>query len=660
MKTQVNKHSHGSGGLKPLSLVLADAFQEDPVISAADHGLHIDRCSVFSLKQYWKSDNQPDDEIRIIMKPNEIEQWLSSNIINLLNISTMRRFIILLVLGTMCQFVAAQSWNALYGGNQRNNYSPHYGLKEVQTPLWTVNNAAETGWGGNIYTFGDRFVTTRWDFYGENNSVVECRSLHTGQLLWVFPDYASDNQMQVIAFNEDAVYVYDYVCDGLSYYALDPSNGEVKWTVPGFAFGMLDSPIFDCERNLVINCTMEEPCVLRSVDKHTGATRWVIYDYVWVYPYGLKAAYGNTLYMITGTGNETKRLAAYDLSTGFKLYESDPIPGRVSQNAHHFIGHDGTIYIFREDDDLYAITDTGSGFAVKWQHTPSQMSLARYPAIDADGHLLYIDSGYVVRINHHNGQVMSQSSVGGLHLRSALIATRDSMVILSDEVNQYMALSHDLQTVIWSYDSLSQIIYSHPSLSFNGTMIMSGKGTKIVAFRNSQPHPPVADFYASRYKILTGESVQFTDFSSYHPTTWEWYFEGGVPAASNSQNPTVTYNQTGIFRVELVVTNHLGSDTVVRYCYIEVAETMSAQSMNNDLSEQVLLYPNPVKDHLVIEGNDLTLGQRVRVTNLLGMQVLETVVDQFPYRMDFSRLPTATYILTLEQFPGKAWRIVKN
>jgi PKD repeat protein len=43
--------------------------------------------------------------------------------------------------------------------------------------------------------------------------------------------------------------------------------------------------------------------------------------------------------------------------------------------------------------------------------------------------------------------------------------------------------------------------------------------------------------------------VQFSDLSPSSATSWNWTFEGGTPASSTLQNPTVTFNQEGIFSV---------------------------------------------------------------------------------------------------------------
>ena len=80
----------------------------------------------------------------------------------------------------------------------------------------------------------------------------------------------------------------------------------------------------------------------------------------------------------------------------------------------------------------------------------------------------------------------------------------------------------------------------------------------------------VADFTASHRTIMAGGQVSFTDQSTQNPTSWDWTFEGGSPATSNAQNPTVTYSEPGTYAVSLKATNAGGSHLVSKAAYITV------------------------------------------------------------------------------------------
>lgn len=81
---------------------------------------------------------------------------------------------------------------------------------------------------------------------------------------------------------------------------------------------------------------------------------------------------------------------------------------------------------------------------------------------------------------------------------------------------------------------------------------------------------PIAFFGAEQLEIFEGHEVQFLDLSSQSPNAWLWTFEGGVPENSETQNPSVTYNHEGFWRVSLSSSNSLGTSNISRDQYIIV------------------------------------------------------------------------------------------
>ncbi len=79
----------------------------------------------------------------------------------------------------------------------------------------------------------------------------------------------------------------------------------------------------------------------------------------------------------------------------------------------------------------------------------------------------------------------------------------------------------------------------------------------------------IADFSSDVTSLCTGNQVHFTDQST-GATSWQWTFEGGIPASSTLQNPIVLYNTPGDFDVTLEVSNGTGSNTLVKPNYIHV------------------------------------------------------------------------------------------
>jgi serine protease len=88
------------------------------------------------------------------------------------------------------------------------------------------------------------------------------------------------------------------------------------------------------------------------------------------------------------------------------------------------------------------------------------------------------------------------------------------------------------------------------------------------------PSNVVAAFQASNTSICQGDNVNFTD-ASQNATSWAWSFQGGTPATSNQQNPSIQYLNTGTFDVSLTATGNSGFDTDVQPGLITVNPTPS-------------------------------------------------------------------------------------
>lgn len=87
---------------------------------------------------------------------------------------------------------------------------------------------------------------------------------------------------------------------------------------------------------------------------------------------------------------------------------------------------------------------------------------------------------------------------------------------------------------------------------------------------NGNPGICKADFSTEKKVICTGSTVNFTDESYHNPTSWSWSFQGGSPATSSSQNPSVVYNTPGEYSVTLTATNSSGSVSQTKSQYIKV------------------------------------------------------------------------------------------
>ncbi len=97
---------------------------------------------------------------------------------------------------------------------------------------------------------------------------------------------------------------------------------------------------------------------------------------------------------------------------------------------------------------------------------------------------------------------------------------------------------------------------------------------------------PVANFSANPQSGTAPLNVSFTDLSSNEPTTWSWEFQGGVPATSTEQHPSVVYNSAGTYFVTLTASNAAGSDVEVKTGYITVSPAVSTPEANFSANPQ--------------------------------------------------------------------------
>ena len=109
-----------------------------------------------------------------------------------------------------------------------------------------------------------------------------------------------------------------------------------------------------------------------------------------------------------------------------------------------------------------------------------------------------------------------------------------------------------------------------------------------------------ASFISSVTEICEQETIDFMDMSTGDVTSWEWEFEGGMPATSSFQNPTIAYFNVGIFDVTLTVSdgNEFSSITLEDYITVNAAPS-TPETPNGEIV--VGSYPGWTNDYSVTE-----------------------------------------------------------
>jgi len=84
---------------------------------------------------------------------------------------------------------------------------------------------------------------------------------------------------------------------------------------------------------------------------------------------------------------------------------------------------------------------------------------------------------------------------------------------------------------------------------------------------------PIAEFEANFTYGCTGDGFNYesTPYNTNIISAYEWTFEGGTPSSSREQNPSVVYNEPGIFQTTLTATNGMGSNTTTKETFINIS-----------------------------------------------------------------------------------------
>ena len=148
-----------------------------------------------------------------------------------------------------------------------------------------------------------------------------------------------------------------------------------------------------------------------------------------------------------------------------------------------------------------------------------------------------------------------------------------TLLIQGDSATFTNLSSNNPDSLSWSFvggnpltsnDTMPVITYNTPGLydvtlsAFNRAGD-SGPVTKTQYIEVIEP-APIVDFIADTTIVVIGDTLTFTDLSTYNPDSLFWIFAGGTPATSNDTMPKVTYSATGLYDVSLQAFNQAGSN----------------------------------------------------------------------------------------------------
>ncbi len=135
-----------------------------------------------------------------------------------------------------------------------------------------------------------------------------------------------------------------------------------------------------------------------------------------------------------------------------------------------------------------------------------------------------------------------------------------------DMIENYMDYTPDACMNIFTLDQKSRMI----------TVMQTSPRRKELSASNvhlSSSDSPIAYFSSDIKEICTNENITFTDKSINTPTSWKWTFYDTSNTDEwtfTDQNPVLTFPDIGVYSLQLIVSNSLGSDTIFEPNYISV------------------------------------------------------------------------------------------
>lgn len=413
----------------------------------------------------------------------------------------MRRNLVLLTALLCLSQLFAGGWNVGVGG-----IPARYGLSETFGP-----SQPEIAWSGGLNTaFAQQAVT-------EGNVVVVARTqnindvLHgttivaydtsDGSELWTadlpVTDQNTNWRSRVSSARDGYVYCSrsGNTLDLSPMYCLDITDGSIVWTSEaGINEGTTESCSFAPDGDLIVGNFYS---VLR-IDAQDGST-------VWESPRTAPSSDGCQIAVVQDrcygwqSGAQGPKVKVWNLASGQELYESAGIIGGYVQQLGLFVGPDGTVYAPRAQnnpvtDYLVAFEDTGTGLNQLWQSELGYVPFASF-AVGADGAVYsYSRNREIVRLDPETGQVTATSSPlaseGAIYPRIC-IDSAGIIYITNGKYGEGMLYSFNADlTPRWNLP-VTNVNLGGPALAEDGTLIVCGAGTEVIAIRFNEFPPPL-------------------------------------------------------------------------------------------------------------------------------------------------------------------------
>ncbi len=303
-------------------------------------------------------------------------------------------------------------------------------------------------------------------------------------------------------------------------------------------------------------------------------------DGEWVTPYVQSPTSASTLYVgkskIYKTTNSGSNFTALGALAG----------GSTGVVAIGLTAADANYIYCAKQDKFYVSTNGGTSFTDRTNGLPVSSASITYIAVsNTDKNKVWVTfSGYSnnnkVFFSNNAGQNWSNVSGGLPNVPANCIVYTNNSSVNSLYCGTDIAVYYrDDNTGNWiPYTTgLPNVVVDELDIQYSSSKIRAatfGRGIWEADLYSASISAPTAGFTSDVVSGCAPLSVDFTSTSVF-ANTYTWYFSGGSPSTSTTQNPTVVYNTAGTYPVKLVVSNVIGADSLTISSYITVGPGMS-------------------------------------------------------------------------------------
>jgi len=366
--------------------------------------------------------------------------------------------------------------------------------------------------------------------YNKNAALSPFLGSQTGLLKWNAPVGAEIYSSPAIA-NSGTIYVGG---SDNNFYAFN-ADGSLKWSAPSIGIGtgvFLSSPAIGLNGNIYIGCTdsnlyafSSDGNLLWTGTTDTGiaainsspviGTDGTIYvgcadNYVYAFnqdgsrKWKSNFSAGNS-YLFSSIAINSIGDTLYIGCVDANMYALNSIDGTIkwafptsaSIYSTPAISSNGIIYIGSSDNNLYAITDNGLSYSLKWSipinFTPiNSVLMSSSVAIDSNG-ILYVGSSsdgilYSITDNGNSGTINWQNDYGGggTYYSSPSIGSDGTIYIgfsnATNNTGELIAVNSSNGLQKWNYP-LNNLVYSSPAIGSDGSIYIGSNDNSLYAIK---------------------------------------------------------------------------------------------------------------------------------------------------------------------------------